>query len=270
LNLLARIIWYRGKAKINRALHHGSIPNIPPVQSSGSLPYEIVEMIISHLIYDLQTLKACSLTCYSWYLVAVPHIHHTFVLRAVDRGSLKPLLARHALGLIPLVKEIWIPWSHTSPDWLLPQFFGRRDFRHFFAFTNIQSLTIQHLDIHEFIPGLNRYFGHLSPTLRSLTLGAPRSTPQELSHFISLFPNLDDIEIQSFVRLGIAIPDKVLVPFSTPKLRGQLTLTSSPAVETWEHLAASCGLRFRSIHLNPVSNCAPVLLAACAETLETL
>jgi hypothetical protein len=242
---------------------------MPLAQPSSLLPYEIVEMIIDHLTYDLQPLKTCSLTCHSWYIAAVPHIHHTFVLRGGGDGNLKPLLAYHKLGLVPLVKEIRMVQSHITNDWFLPSFFDHRDSRPFFAFGNIQSLTIQRLDIHEFTPGLNRYFGHLSPTLRSLALESPLSTPQELSHFISLFPNLDDIEIQSLLHLVVS-REEALVPFSTPKLRGNLTLTSFTAVETWEHLAASCGLRFRSMYLNPVSKCAPVLLAACAETLETL
>ena len=227
-------------------------------------------MIILYLIYDIQSLKACSLTCYSWYIAAAPHLHHTFVFRGVDRAGLKSLSARHALGLLPLVKDLRIPQSAFQPRWFLPQSLNHRGSRHFFAFTNVQSLTVHNLDIHSFIPGLERHFKHFSPTLRSITLSAPRCTSRQLSHFFSLFPNLDNIEIRSFMLIRTGPPDHPLVPFSTPKLQGQLTLSSSFAVETWEDLAASCGLRFRSIHLYPVSKSAPVLLAACAETLEIL
>ena len=105
LNLLARIIRYRGQAKINRALHRHQVANTPPAQCTNFLPHEIVETIIGHLIYDVQALKACSLTCYSWYIAAFPYIHRTLALG--DRsGGLKALSNRHALDLLPFTKEI--------------------------------------------------------------------------------------------------------------------------------------------------------------------
>jgi len=254
---------------MNRVLGHRATSRTPTAQPSSSLPYELVETIIADFIHDILTLKACSLTCYSWYIAAIPHLHHTFVFKGVDRSGLKPLSMRHALGLLPFSKDLRVLQPPSQPRWFLPQSFNRRDSRYFFAFTNVQSLTVQHLDLHKFIPGLERHFGHFSPTLRSITLEAPSCTRRQLSHFFSLFPNLDDIEIRS-PDIKVGVPDNALPPFSTPKLRGQLTLSSFTAVDAWEDLIASCGLRFRSIHLYPVSKCAPVLLVACAETLETL
>jgi len=226
-------------------------------------------MIIAYLVYDIPALKACSLTCYSWYIAAVPHIHRTFVFKGADRAGLKSLSMRYALGLLPLVNDLRILQPASDPRWFLPQSFNRRGLRHIFALTNVQSLTVQNLDIRRFIPELQRYFGHFSPTLRSITLESPRCTPRQLSHFFSLFPNLDDIEVRCFAH-RFEFPAGTLLPVSTPKLQGQLVLSLSPSVETWELLAASGGLRFCSIHLYPVSKCAPVLLAACAETLEIL
>ena len=274
LNLFTRIIWYRGKAKINRALSP-TTPKPPPIRPSSPLPPELVGMILTYLTHDTEALKACSLTCYTWYTAVVPHLHRTFVFRDADcidrnRGGLKPLSRRHALGLLPLAKEVRILQSRTQPRWFLPQSFNRRKLHYFSAFTNVQSLTLQQPDIRSFIPRIERYFGHFSPTLRSITLESPRCSPRQLSHFLSLFTNLDDVDIKHFVHVRADIPDAVLPPLSTPKLRGQLTLSSFTAVDMWEDLAASCGLRFRCIYLYPVSKCAPVLLSACAETLETL
>jgi len=255
---------------MNRVLGYHATSGTPTPQPSSSLPYDLVEMIIAYFTHDIQTLKACSLTCYLWYIAAIPHLHHTFSFKGVDRSGLKPLSMRHSLGLLPFVKDLRVLQPPSQPRWFLPQSFNRRDSSYFFAFTNVQSLAVQHLDLHNFIPGLERHFGHFSPTLRSITLEAPRCTPRQLCHFFSLFPNLDDIEVRSPVHVRTEDLDDSLPPFSTPRLRGQLTLSSFTAVDTWEDLAASCGLRFRSIYLYPVSKCAPVLLAACAETLETL
>jgi len=227
-------------------------------------------MIIAYLIDDTQALRACSLTCRSWYAAAAPHLHRTFVFREGDNGRLGPLSKRHALGLLPFAKEILVLQPRTKPRWFLPRSFSNQDLQYFSAFTNVQSLTIQGLDIHSFIPGIERYFVRFSPTVRSITLDTPHCTPRQLSHFFSLFPNLDDIEVRSLAHLRSLIPDDAFVPSYTPKLQGKLTLSSFTAVHTWEDLATSCGLRFRCMHLYDISKCAPILLSACAETLETL
>jgi len=193
-------VWRRGKAKVNRLL-----VNAPPEmrttrESTCPLPYEIVEMIIAHLTHNLEALKACSLTCHSWYIVAVPHLHHTLRLgsgrHSVTRNKLKPLFRLHELGLTPLVREIRVRQFSCSRPWFVPEEFSRRTLRYFSAFTNVQTLQLGELEIYRFVPGIQHYFQHFSPTLRSITLSYPRCTPRQLSHFLSLFSNLDNIEIR--------------------------------------------------------------------------
>ena len=246
-------------------------------------------MITAHLARDLRNLKACSLTCRSWYLVVAPRLHHTLTLsaemprfthhgekkRLSTHYKLKPLSELHHLDLIPLVKKIRVEqqvgWN--SDPWLVPRAFSRRDLRYFSAFANVQVLVLQGLQIYCFIPGIERYFEHFSPTLQSIALYDPCCTPEQLSHFFSLFPNLDDIEIHRATAYtpDAAVPDTVLGSFSTPKLRGRLTLYNFNWAETWTHLANPCGgLRFRQVDLHWSTTCVPVLMEACAETLETL
>jgi len=264
-------IWYRSKAKVNRLLH-----NIPPAGcSTGNntrhLPYEITEMIIAHLIHDIRTLKVCSLTCRSWYIITVPHIHHTLILgRGYPHSGLKPLFKLHGLGLIPLVQEIRVERLRGVGNWFLPQGFGRHGLRYFSAFANVHTLGLQRLEICRFFPRIGRYFGQFSPTLRSIVLLEPRCTPQQLSQFLSIFSNLDDIKIwglSPFAPVHGVMP----VPFSKPKPGGLLVLGGFRWVETWTHFIASCGgLQFRRMELYTSVSCAPVLLEACTNTLETL
>jgi len=278
---IARVVidWYRGKAKVNRppaSAPPGVPPKIPMIgESTCRLPYEIVEMIVSHL-KDIKALKACSLTCHSWHTAAVPHIYHILILKERTpgdaRNKLNLLSGLHGLGLTPHVKEIRVR-ECFSTHWFVPEAFSPLDLGYFSALANVHTLKLEELEIHRFVPGIEHYFGHFSQTLRSITLYDPRCTPRQLSHFLSLFPNLDDIEIW-YISTHIPhtiIPDTELVPFSAPKLRGQLTLCDFRCPETWTDLITSCGgLRFRHMDLRRVTGCASVLLGACAETLETL
>jgi len=235
-------------------------------------------MIIAHLTHELGALEACSLTCRSWYIAAAPHLHNTLTLTgggpdAHSDRRLEPLSKIHKLGLIPLVKTIRVgKWPGTS-CWFIPQAFDRLSLRYFSALTNVHTLQLQYLEIYRFIPDIERYFGHFSQTLRSITLYDPCCTPRQLSHFLSLFPNLGDIGIQDAYEYVpcATFPVAELVPFSAPKLRGRLALYNTPWVEIWTDLIASCGgLRFRHMELRDSANCTPILFEACAETLETL
>jgi len=246
-------------------------------RSTHRLPCEIVEMIVAYLTHDLDVLKACSLACRSWYIAAVPHIHHTLTLgddgHDESRQGLKPLSVLHGFGLASLIKKIQVKQgSVLNEPWFVPWAFGPDDLRHFSAFANVRTLVFHILEISEFIPGAEQYFGHLSSTIRSIVLVLPRCTPRQLSHFLSLFSNLDNIDIAFHEQLpNTTTPDTDLVPFSAPKLQGRLELRNFDWVETWTDLIASCGgLRFRYMDLHCVEGCAPVLLGACAETLETL
>jgi hypothetical protein len=269
-----RIVWRRGKANINRLL--GKAPPGPRTahESGCRLPYEIVEMIIAHIARDLDTLKAFSLTCRSWYIAVVPHLHYTLTLRddisVNTRGELTSLSKLHQLGLMPLVKKIRVKQERI---WFTPQAFSRRDLRYFSAFPNVRTLRFQDLEISRFIPGIERYFGHFSPTLRYIVLSKPLCTPHQLSHFLSLFPNLNNIKICQIPTRppNTTIPDPELVHFSTPMLRGRLVLYDFDSVEICTRLISlGGGLRFRYMDLCRIGDCAPVLFEACAETLETL
>ena len=196
-NLSARLaaVWHRN-TKTNLPLS-----NPPPEariarESTRSLPHEIVEIIIANLAHALDDLKACSLTCRFWYSAAVPHIHHSVTLNlpggwhGTYRSLLQPISALRERGLIHLVKAIQVNQEPGLGWRFLPQTFTDLDRRHFSALTNVHTLKIQSLEIYRFIPGIERHFGQFSQTLRSITLWQPYGTPQQLSHFLSIFLNL--------------------------------------------------------------------------------
>ena len=269
------IPWHWGKTKGYRPLDDGPPETRTTYRSTRPfpLPYEIEEMIIAHLARDFRTLIACSMTCRSWYTAAVSHLHYTLTLRGntpeVGRSKLEPLSKLRELGLAPLVKEIRVHQWRGGSAWFMPRAFSGHAF---WAFVNIQALRLKEPDIYLFIPDVKHHFEHFFPTLRSITLHNPRCTPRQLSHFLSLFPNLNDIEIWGYRHPPDATTSYPMpVPSSVPKLRGRLVLHGFTLVETWTDLVTSCdGLRFHHIDLRESTGCAPVLLEACAKTLDTL
>ena len=293
---VARIVRRRGKAKAStppsnapqtsRVVHESTpfrkiTSSKPEVgsqpQSTHRLPYEIVEIIITYITSDLKTLKACSLTCRSWYTAAAAHIHHTFFLKERRPGipchEFEPLSKLYELGLMPLVRELRIrQWNRP---WFLHQGLFPTNLRYFTAFSNVQTLRIHALDIDRFMPNIERYFGRLFPTVRSIALHWPTCTPRQLSFFLSLFSNLHDIEIWWDTEFPPDRPiNKTLPPASfvppTRKPRGRLEFREFQDFDGWKDLIASCrGLQFRYIELYKVGSYAPILSEACVDTLET-
>ena len=242
-----------------------------------NLPQDILEIIIADLGDDLLSLKTFSTICYSWYLAAAPHLHHTLTLgeRPSDqtRTELKPLAKLHEMNLLPLVKKLGIRTSSFDP-WILPGKFDRQTLQHFSALTNVQQLRIERFDLSKFMPGIERYFGHFAPTLRSISLTISSGTQRQLLHFLALFPHLDDIEIEYYPTTEpdtITKPNsEVAVPFSVPSLRGQLKLTHFPSDTMFRDMITLFGgLRFQYMDLCSVEG-SRLLLKACADTLQTV
>ena len=281
--LLLNRLWYQTITKIEW-LVWGDTSKVPTTRPSQSveLPQELVEMIVSHLIYDKDSLLACSMTCCSWYTAAVPHLHHSLTVAKDPYHSNyhsqkyswpKPLRESYRLGLLPLVKRFRIRLSRFgneiefTPNWL-----GRCTLRYFSALTNLQELGIDNLQVSRFMPNTQQCFGHFSPTLRFLALKEPNGSSRQILYFIGLFQNLQDLKfLYPIIREEEeSTADATLVPLSIPPLRGRLILTCFTREKIVEGMITLFPrLRFRYMELYRVK-CAQLLLGACADTLETL
>jgi len=278
IELLAKRAWYRSRAKIKqRSSTDTSLEAPSTVYSSpaSKLPLEIVEMIIAHLIYDMDTLVACSLTCYSWYIASVPHLHHTLVTwtrpHMLGTGWYAPLeLNAGRLGLLPLVKKLRVSVRLEFS----PKLFNCRILSQFSALTNVQDLTIYKLDIPSFMPRIRRYFGHFLLTVRSLTLSSPGGSRRQIIFFIGLFQHLEDLTLydgEGFAPWASRpADDPTLIPPFTPPLRGRLVVIDrNMAGLLKDMIQLFGGIRFRYMNIGDVGEARP-LLGACAGTLETL
>ena len=235
-----------------------------------------MDAIISYLIYDTLTLLACSMTCYSWYIAAVPHLHYSlttddWIILPEDKKHRwpTPLRRSYNLGLLSLVKRfrIRLSFGEFGPDRL-----DKRTLRYFSALTNLQELGIDSLQISSYMPNIRQYFGHLSPTLRFLALRDPKGSCRHILYFIGLFPNLQDLRLVYSIEEEEqeSTIDADLVPLSIPPLRGRLTLACfTREMLVKEMIDLFGGLRFRCMDLFRVK-CTRLLLDACAESLEGL
>jgi len=140
-----------------------------------------------------------------------------------------------------------------SDNWFVPRAFGhRRGWKSTALFHTLNTIS-------------NIFRQHYDPS------GCPTHVAlhDDYHIFPLFFPNPDDIGIWG---LSTEVPntaaiDVMLIPFSTPKLRGRLALGAFSWVETLTHVIASCGGRqFRCMELHASISCVPTPLEACAET----
>ena len=245
--------------------------------STTRLPFEIVEIIIAHLIYDTPSLLACSLTCSTWYIVVVLHLHRTLTVRTTQWSNKRfmwpyPLRHMHRLGLLPLVQNLQVRQGYLQGNrWFTPKRLDCRTLCHFFALTNVQELEIDHLCIHRFMPRIRRHFKNFLPTLRSLNLREPQGSRPEILYFIGLFQHLEDLKLRYWPHKHLLPMDgPTFTPLFAPPLRGGLTMTSVSGVDLLkEMIRLFGGIRFRYMDLFNVGG-VWLWIDACAETLETL
>ena len=272
IELLVKKAWYRTLARIRRGVVFPESSTTDPSPAT-KLPLEVVEIIITHLIYDTHSLRACTQTCYSWYIVAVPHLHHTLITGIDCWGQNyrwpNPIKLIHTLGLLPLVEEFCVRQQVSSDHvGLSLKLFNRRTLHQFSALTNIRRLEIEYLDIPSFIPGIQQYFGHFSPTVEFLLLKQPRGSRRQIIYFIGLFQHLQSLSIS--YRRANAQDDPTLVPLFIPPLRGILKMSNFPGVYFLKDMIDLFeGIRFHYVILYNMEGM-QLLLGACAKTLEGL
>ena len=277
IEIFANAIWRRSKAKLMGGLAHKHSDPPTDLPQRRSFPPEIVEMIIAHLKYDTATLKSCAATCFTWYRIAVPHVHRTLMLREWASSKFgnqpsNPLLSSFKYGLLPFVEQLDFRGTFAPGHWDVPAVFDSRNMRYFRAMVNLQELKIGDLDFSKFPVGLGKYLGHFAPTLRSVALSWPKGTRRQLLDFFMLFPKLENVGISRYPE-GVRyepLDNKPIVPISGV-LRGTLTLKEFGDVELLKDMTVAFGgMGFTCMDLKNTPRAMRFVLDACADTLETL
>ena len=278
IELFVRRVWHRTLARIRRTHSGGASTETSTIRSSPAtrLPLEVVEIIMAYLTYDTRSLHACSLICYSWYIAAVPRLHHTLTIYTFSEDPKflwpGPLRHVHTLGLLSLVKELRVHGNNDNRAGLSPKLLNRCTLPRFSALTNVRELKIEYLDIPNFMPRILQNFRHFLPTVRSLILREPRGSHRQIIYFLGLFQHLEDVGLNyDWSRvLEEQTDDLALIPPFIPPLRGWLIMTCFGGVSLLKDMIDLFGgIRFRYVGLYDVGG-TQLLLDACAKTLETL
>ena len=257
----------------------GASPETSTTPSSPTtrLPYDIVELTIAHLIHDMRSLRACSLTCYSWRIATIPHLYHTLTIKTYtsNKRFLWPdcLGYMDALGLLPRVKRLCVHGNRGNyVSGISPMLFVWCAIRQPLVSKNVQELEMKYLDIPTFMPWLLRCSRNFLPAVRSLALREPRGSHRQIIYFIGLFRQLQDLKIVDNLSGLREDPADNLTPtpLFTPPLRGQLTMRRCTKVDLLKGMIDLFGgIRFCYVDLFCVDGMR-LLLDACSETLETV
>jgi hypothetical protein len=256
------------------------------------LPQEVVDYIVFMLGNDLQSLKACSLTCKAMFVSTRCVIHRKICLtweknwelltvaerqryiRGERQGTAVRVLSSIAAhGLLQYARHLSISLDRIcTPANLLP--FNH----HFQRFDRIQELNIYRLDTPGFLENFDTYFANFVPTLRSLHLEVPAGDSRQILDFICRFPHLEDLSLEVSSRdyhdWRIWKSGSSPVVKSMPHFRGRLRLRG---ITKWrgyllQQLISLPGKRrFRFIDFRACSaEVGQPIVDACSGTLESV
>lgn len=284
----------------DKLIEEPQITNVEPSLDLGTititetwkgLPQEIVDHIVFMLRNDLESLKACSLTCKAMFISTRHVIHRKICLtweknwdlltipekqryiRGERQGiAVRVLSAIAAHGLLPYARHLYIHLNRNFTPVNLQPFND-----HFQRFDRIQELSIYWLHIPDFLSGnFDAYFPNFVPTLRSLHLDTPTGDTRDILDFICRFPNLDDLTFKMVSgdsrdwRTSGPLP----VVNKMPPFRGRLKLCGidercGRMIQQLISLPGKCHFRsvdFRSCRFEVEQP----IVDACSSTLESI
>ena len=272
---------------------HRTPVNLASIDANSSggwmgLPKTLVDMIFEHLKTDWSALLSCSLTCKALFSFARRVIHERLRVAGpkmslssnkltewcwiFNRRHLRALSLADDADLVQYTRHLIVEAGQLlTPRSLQPYILTFR------KYVWLTSLTITRFNPTPFLPVFDRYFHHLSHSLRSLCLISPRGTPDVIVEFISQFRSLDDLEFNPVVKPPCRPQHRStsLGPrrWFTP-LGGTLRIvnTDSRRTSSLEPLIRlPGGLRFRSLEF---VDCTDVgtsgVIQRCSSTLESV
>jgi hypothetical protein len=245
-----------------------------------NLPQELVDEILTYLEDDFSSLMSCSKSCKALFCSARPFIYRTFCLTrdttdtyrsgSLNRGTFDTLRLAERAQILQYTTKLFIRLGDKFvPENLQPHL------RYFYVMRGITSLTIHRLDVASFLPALDKWFGHIIPTLRSLTLIDAKAPAEDVFHLVLRFPLLQDLYLTEFSQPDYRLPRSYIPPELTisPPLNGTLKLLGTYSSNNFIRslVSAPGGIHFRSVEVEDVGMIwFQALIDACSKTVETI
>ena len=280
---LCRVLTRRQQARVDLS----SIDADSPGGWMG-LPRTLVDMILEFLRTDRNALLSCSLTCRALFCSARRAIHERLYVAgpilfpsAERLTEWRWIFDQRYLRILSLVDDADLVQYTRHLIIGVGQIFTPRTLRpHISTFQKyvwLTSLTITRFDPTPFLPVFDRYFHHLSHSIRSIHLISPGGTPYAMVDFISRFRILDNLEFNPVVEPPLRPQNHSSSlgprPWFTP-LAGTLRIVNTDtqgtiSLESLLHFPG--GLRFRSLEFVCCTDISTSgIIQKCSSTLESV
>ena len=238
-----------------------------------SLPPELISHVLAHLCDDPELIQALCLVSKAWAFWCQAHLFKSV--------HLSPPTLKGWLENIP--QDAGGPASHTRTltleeyrliHWINPQY-PNFPLENLTCFSDVRSLSLIQWNTALFNgTSPERYFCHFGKSLRSLNLRFCTLDPVIFFSFLSLLPNVEDLEI-AYPHPHPTAPDSIpSVPRITPSFCGTLSLVDINSVHLVLKALARMPLRFSTIRIRGSTFYEPevyqMLLTKCQETLVSL
>jgi hypothetical protein len=240
-----------------------------------------VDEILTYLEDDVPSLVSCSESCKALFCSTRPLIHRTFYLStwyttnryrsgSLNRAKFDTLRLAGRAQVFQYTTQLFVRLGNEFvPKNLRPHLL------YFCAMRGITSLTIHRLDVANFLPAFDKWFGHIVPTLRSLALLNARASTEDAFHLVLRFPLLQDLHLTMLLQPDYRPPRPYVPPELTisPPLNRTLKFWGTyPSNKFIRSLArAPGGIHFRSVEVGDIGMISiQVLIDACSKTIETI
>ena len=235
---------------------------------SKRFPQELVDEVIDNL-NNPRDLRACSLVSSQWLERSRRRLFATVALNTWNFDQWRKNITPGPNGISAYVRSLTLRQARSivslEPETLM-EIMG-----HLTSFQRLKALVLQDANFDDLFdgPSLIRCFGHFGVSVKSLRLHGIKSDMSTMLFFISLFPNLDHLTINSpILSGGETEAPKGILPLRGTLQLGGLGTTSSALLQ---------GILLIPLHLEEISvthsqiadpGLLNGLLEACAPTLK--
>lgn len=237
------------------------------------LPPELIDRILKSLRDDPESLMAAGLVSKAWTGWSQAYLFETVHLRPPNLPRWFRDVPQDPDGPTSHTRALTLEEYRLTP-WINPQYL---DFplSNLTSFRDVRSLTLVQWNATLFRgTSPEPYFGHFGKSLRTLRLRFCTLDPTTFFDFLSILPNVQDLEI-AYLFPHSATPNTVPdVPNVTPDFGGTLSLADLSSGHLLLRALAALPLRFTTICIQGCtfheSDVYQMLLSSCQDTLVSL